>query len=93
VPAIGLSVERGTDGVPHDGWFYVVFQGEIKGRFRTKKAADTLYKELLRESGYKPDMPRASTSRNEAVERYLDDLEDYWLQSHRHTRRGGKGRY
>lgn len=79
--------------MPHDGWFYVVFQGEIKGRFRNKKKAEELYRELLDKSGYKPDRPAGAKERSDSVERYLDSLEDYWSASHKHARRGGKGRY
>ncbi|MEX1195068.1 MAG: hypothetical protein WD904_04675 [Dehalococcoidia bacterium] len=92
VAAIDLSIQRATPDVPDDGWFYVVFQGLIKGRFRQKKQAEILYKGILNETGYKPDPP-APSSRNEAVEGYLDEVENYWLDSHKHTRRGGKGRY
>ena len=31
--------------------------------------------------------------RDETVERYLDDLQAYWTESHRHTKRGGKTMY
>ncbi len=86
-------MERATSAVPDDGWFYVIVQGEIRGRFRQKKKAEILYREILDESGYAPTPPTADSSRNETVERYLDDLENYWLDSHKHTRRGGKGRY
>ena len=94
IPAIGLSLERATDQVPKDGFFYVLLRGEIKGRFRTKSKALSLYRSLLRDSGYKPQPVEASVdTARESVERYLDELESYWSDSHRHTPRGGKGRY
>jgi hypothetical protein len=86
-------MERATPAVPDDGWFYVIVQGEIRGRFRQKRKAEALYRDILDKSGYTPDPPTPDSSRNETVERYLDDLEGYWLDSHKHTRRGGKGRY
>ncbi len=94
VPAIGLSLERCSSRVPHDGYFYIIVKDEIRGRFRTKAQAAELYRTILHESGYKPE-PVASAAANssETVERYLDEKEAYWSDSHRHTRRGGKGRY
>jgi hypothetical protein len=94
IPAIGLSLERATENVPKDGFFYVLLKGEIKGRFRTKGSALALYRELLKESGYKPPPVAASVDASrENVERYLDELETYWSDTHRHRRRGGKTMY
>lgn len=94
IPAIGLSLERTTDRVPNDGFFYVLVQGEIKGRFRTKSKALILYKSLLKESGYRPPPVQATVDAGrENVERYLDELEAYWSDSHTHKKRGGKTMY
>ncbi len=95
IAAIGLSLERATASVPKDGYVYVLLNGEIKGRFRTMSRARALYKSLLEESGYTPPPPapgKADPTR-EAVERYMDELEAYWTDSHKHTRRGGKAMY
>jgi len=93
-PAIGLSLERATDRVPKDGFFYVLLDGEIKGRFRTKSKALSLYRALLAQSGHKPQPVQISVNAaRENVERYLDELESYWSDSHTHRKRGGKGRY
>jgi len=94
VPAIELSLERATENVPDDGFFYVSLAGEIKGRFRTLRQAQALYKALLDESGYKPPAPAdRNDPGREAVERYLDELGAYWGDSHKHSRRGGKTMY
>ena len=94
IPAIGLSMERATDQVPKDGFFYVLLHGEIKGRFRTKSKALSLYRALLEQSGHKPQPVQVSVdAARENVERYLDELESYWSDSHTHSKRGGKGRY
>ena len=93
IPPIGLSLERHTKAVPSDGLYYVLLGGEVKGKFRNKNAALELYRELLRDSGYKPPRIETATARNEAVEGYLDAKESYWGDSHKHTRRGGKGGY
>jgi hypothetical protein len=94
VPAIGVSLERATENVPNDGFFYVLFKGEIKGRFRTRSRALALYRTLLNENGYKaPPVAASADASRENVERYLDDLETYWRDAHRHRRRGGKTMY
>ncbi len=94
IPAIDLSLERSTENVPDDGYFYVLSKGGIKGRFSTKNKALVMYRALLEESGYKPQpVEAAADPSRETVERYLDELETYWLDSHRHKRRGGKTMY
>ena len=93
IPPIGLSLERYTKAVPGDGYYYVVLRGEVKGRFRQRAAALELYRSILRESAYTPSPAEPTASRNEAVEGYLDEKESYWADSHKHARRGGKGRY
>jgi len=95
IPAIGLSLERSTADIPKDGYFYVLLNGTVKGRFRAMKQALALYKSLLEESGYTPPLSgdRKADPAREAVERYMDDLEAYWTDSHRHARRGGKTMY
>lgn len=94
IPAIELSLEKSTDNIPNDGHFYVLLRGEVKGRFRTKYKALALYRTLLKESGFKPQPVQVRTdSSRETVERYMDELESYWSDSHTHRRRGGKGRY
>ena len=95
IPAIGLSLERATANVPKDGCFYVLLNDKIKGRFRAMRQALALYKSLLEESGYTPPPAgdRKADPAREAVERYMDELEAYWTDSHRHARRGGKTMY
>lgn len=95
VPTIGLSLERDTARVPSDGYYYVLLNGEVKGRHRSLRQAQSQYKEFLAESGWKPpDLKRTRMDpAREAVERYMDGLEDYWSSAHKHTRRGGKTMY
>jgi hypothetical protein len=95
ISAIGLSLERGTADVPKDGHFYVLLNGVVKGRFRTMRQALALYKSLLKESGYTPPPPgdKKADPAREAVERYMDELESYWADSHKHARSGGKTMY
>jgi len=83
-----------TASVPNDGHYYVVLNGDIRGRFRTRSAALATYRAILEESGYRPSQPKASVDpARETVERYMDDLEAYWTESYRHQRRGGKTMY
>jgi hypothetical protein len=95
VPAIQLSLERLTAAVPDDGYYYVLKDGKVEGRFRSLKRAQARYKELLAASDYEPppvERKKADPSK-EAVERYMDELEDHWADSHKYTRRGGKTMY
>ena len=46
IPAIGLSLERGTEGVPDDGQFHVVLNGEEVFSSRLQKAATARYRAL-----------------------------------------------
>ena len=94
MPAVELSLERSTARVPNDGCYHVVFKGELRGSFRTKAQALALYRALLAESGYEPPALQAPIDASqETVERYMDELEAYWLDSHSHRRRGGKTMY
>ena len=93
VPAIGLALERYTARVPNDGCYYVLLGDQVRGKYRNKGKALELYSSILKESGYTPPPIEASTPRNEGVEGYLDSLETYWTESHKHTRRGGKSRF
>lgn len=95
VPELGLSIERLTGRVPKDGWYYVLYRGEVKGRYRSRRQAVAKYKALLDASGWKPNVDQGPGEHGvpEAVERYMDQLEDYWSSSHKHARRGGKTMY
>ncbi len=46
IPAIGLSIEQGTEGVPDDGQFHVVLNGEAVFVSRSQKAATARYRAL-----------------------------------------------
>ncbi len=95
VPTIGLSIERNTGRVPSDGYYYVLLNGEVKGRYRSLRQAQSQYKQLLVESGWSPApaKPASVDLAREAIERYMDDLDAYWSSSHKHTHRGGKTMY
>jgi hypothetical protein len=95
-PSAGISLERATDRVPDDGYYYVLLDDDIKGRHRTLKDAQAAYGKLLDETGYAPPQREDKVQVDpgkQAVERYMDELEDYWTTSHKHSRRGGKTMY
>jgi hypothetical protein len=54
LPELDLSIERLTENVPADGQWYLVKAGETVGRFRSLKAAQTAWREIVCESGSKP---------------------------------------
>ena len=92
---LDLAIELGTTRVPGDGRFYVLLRGKVLGSHRTLKQAQAQYKEILTRQHWKPE-PMETTRvdpSSEAVERYMDALEEYWSTSHGYRRRGGKTMY
>jgi hypothetical protein len=94
-PSLGLAIERGTPRVPSDGHYYVLFQGEVQGRHRSLKQAQAQYRTIFSRQDWKPEpVERAPVNPAlQAVERYMDALEDYWGSASEHRRRGGKTMY
>lgn len=90
---LDLAIERGTTRVPPDGRFYVILKGEVLGSHRTLKQARAQYKDILTRQDWTPEAEETDPVRNEAVEHYMDALEQYWSSSHAHRRRGGKTMY
>jgi hypothetical protein len=73
LPDLGLSIERFTEGVPSDGLWHVLRSGDEVGRFRSLKAAQEAWREIIRESGWKPsprDVDADDVRRREQVERW-----------------------
>lgn len=54
LPELELSIERYTDAVPDDGAWYLMQFGQELGRFRSLKAAQERWKEVVRESDWTP---------------------------------------
>src|SRR5687767_8950704 len=46
-----ISLEEGTESVPRDGWYYVLKNGEVVGRYKNLKKATEVYVRLLDEEG------------------------------------------
>ena len=92
IPDLELSVERATDGVPHDGKYHVLKSGRNLGSFRVLKQAQTLFKQVLGESGYQPPPPPEGKSQSEMLtDRYLESKDLYWADSHKFVSSGGRG--
>lgn len=53
-----LSVEEGTPSVPADGRYYVLFEGEVVGRFRSLAKALERYREIKKDL----DLPNVAQS-------------------------------
>lgn len=73
IPKIGLSIERNTGHVPSDGRFHIVKVGKVVQSFRSRKLAEERFKQLLAESGFKPEPPLDAERINpldESIERY-----------------------
>lgn len=91
---LGVAIERNTPRVPPDGFYYVLREGATLGRFRTLKQAQLLYRRVIAEVGWRPDPMQqesgAGASR-ESIERYLDEKDRYWAESHRFTSKTGRG--
>jgi len=73
LPDLDLSIERYTEAVPSDGAWYLMRGREQLGRYRSLKAAQEAWRQLLRESGWTPN-PRpvdpAEARRREQKERW-----------------------
>lgn len=95
IPDLALSVERATEKVPNDGLFYLLKKGRVLESFRTEEGAVMKFRRMVSEIGYQrpeqaPDT--ALTPTEEALERHFYRREMHWSQSHKHQRKGGKGR-
>ena len=91
VPGTGLSLERNTDTIPKDGWFYVMQNGEVIGRFKTLKHAQQEYV-AIRETLIERSTLQESAERSTLdMDNYFLDKELYWSNSHNYKRGGGKG--
>ncbi len=73
LPDLDLSIERFTENVPDDGQWYLLKGGEELGRFRSLKAAQEAWREIVRTSGWKPapnEVDADEVRRREQTERW-----------------------
>lgn len=91
VPGTGLSLERNTDTIPKDGWFYVIRDGEVISRSKFLKYAQEEYI-AIRNTLVEPKTTDEGVDlRSLAMDNYFAEKELYWSHSHQHRRAGGKG--
>lgn len=93
IPALDLSIERHTNRVPADGKFHLVHKGNIIGSFRLRKQAEQKFYQIVKESGYKPDTPKAKPidPSEKALERYFQSKAIFWAEGPIRRGKGGKG--
>lgn len=93
IPKLALAIERGTSRVPPDGKFHIVKSGRIVQSFRSRKLAEERFRELVTESGFKPEVADAEqTGRlDESVERYLLAKAIFWAEGPKYKGKGGRG--
>ena len=73
LPALKLSIERHTDAVPHDGRWYLLRDGAELGSYRSLKAAQEAWREVVAQSDWKPPPREVDTEevrRREQMERW-----------------------
>ena len=92
IPDLELAIERATDNVPPDRKYYVLRHGVIVDSFPNLKKAQALFRQIVEESGYKPEPPKTQMNRDQAaIQHFLESKELYWADSHRHRSGGGRG--
>ena len=69
-----LSVEQDTPNVPNDGYYYVLLDGNIQGRYRSLPQALKRYQEIKKTLNIGPPAPAPRVSAAEAWGRELDSI-------------------
>ncbi len=91
IPGVALSLERNTEAVPKDGWFYIIKGGESIGRYRFLKQAQQEYT-AIRDTLVERRPPQSTADAGTlAMDSYFSEKELYWSASHKYRRGGGKG--
>jgi hypothetical protein len=94
IPNLDLSIERNTANVPNDGRFHIVKVGTVVQSFRSRKLAEEKFRQLLAESGFKPELPPHSDKINpldESTERYFMAKNIFWAEGPISRKKGGRG--
>jgi len=93
IPELNLSIEKNTENVPDDGRFHVVKAGKIIKSFSSRKLAEKKFKQLLEESGFKPEQKHTQQTNpsDEAIERYLISKAIFWAEGPKYKKKGGRG--
>ena len=80
--ALDLSIERHINQVPNDGKYYIVHKGNIVHSFRSRKRAEEIFYQLVKDSGYKRDTVAEENidPAQEALERYALSKDIFWAE-------------
>lgn len=89
LPALGLSIERNTPAVQADGrWHLLRDEVEIDS-FRTLKAAQEAWREIVAASGWTPPKTDGRSAKEildaERAARDRDARNEYWHSGRRHS--------
>jgi len=89
LPALALSIERGTPDVPSDGCFYLLRNGDVLTRSKSLRTAQKAWREVIDASGWTPPTPQQRTSEEmlaaERAARDRDARNEYWHSGRRHS--------
>ena len=94
----GLSIEQGTGNVPDDGRYYVIYKGQVAGKFRSLKQAEKLYKAILSElnlpplSGVSPEEKKALQLKQAAYSEVDKMAFETFAKARQRTMKRGKTR-
>jgi hypothetical protein len=95
LPALDLSIERYTDAVLADGWYYLLRSGQELGRFKSLNAAREAWTEFVKASGWEPETREMDPKELLLREMTMKENErffEYWNNSHKFRVRGGMHR-
>jgi hypothetical protein len=89
LPALALVLERNTDKVPADGYFYLLRDGAEIGKYRSLKAAKAAWDQTLEEAGWEPPPARKPSPeemlRKEKLAQEKSTYFEYWNSGRRHS--------
>ena len=92
IPQLTLSIERNTLNVPNDGRFYLIRDGCIIDSFQSIKKAEERFRQLVKETGFKPEVAEQPGSAiDESMQRYQMAKDLFWAEGPKYKRKGGKG--
>ena len=93
IPDLKLSIEKNTNNVPSNNYYYVIRDGEIIEKYRTLKKAKELFDKMVKESGYKPKFDNSAQKDmyDSKLDQYFYAKEVYWAESYKYRGKSGKG--
>lgn len=93
-PETTLSLQQNTENVPNDDRYYILYQGQILGSYKTLKAATEKYEEIFTGLGVKSKAPDARPTKEDIRRMMLEEelIEDEIFWSTRHLRAEKRGK-